>query len=159
LKNNKNLKKYYSYYAFAIRVIIGGIFLISSISKFSDIISFRYSVTLLKLFYAPVREVITFAIPSIELILGIFLIIGLFTRFALLHSIFLFIGFAYISYQAMLLSVAEGCECFGQIVNLKYDYTHMAIIFVFIIIMISVLFDRCKFGTLDRLIEARKNRS
>jgi uncharacterized membrane protein YphA (DoxX/SURF4 family) len=111
------------------------------------------------LFYAPVREVITFGVPSIELVLGVFLVFGLFVRFALLHSIYLFIGFAYISYQAMILSVVDGCECFGQLVELKYDNTHLAIIFILIFLCITAIFDRHRYGTLDRLIEIRRNKS
>ncbi|MHB1253465.1 MAG: MauE/DoxX family redox-associated membrane protein [Candidatus Humimicrobiaceae bacterium] len=147
----------FSYIVFAIRIGMGILFIFSGISKFAAIANFRYAVTLLKLFYFPVREVITFSIPTIEIILGILLIIGLFTDFALVHLNILLIGFTYISFHAMSIKLVEGCECLGQVFNLKYDMNHIILIFILFLFNIIVFFDRYKIWTLDRYFRAKKD--
>jgi len=147
----------YSYIAFAIRVGMGILFVFSGISKFASIANFRFAVTLLKLFYFPVREVITFSIPTIEIILGLLLIAGLFTDFALVHLNILLIGFAYISFQAMSIKLVEGCECLGQVFNLKYDMNHVILIFLLFVINLAAFFDRYKIWSLDRYFRLKKS--
>ena len=148
---------HFSYIALAIRIGMGILFIFSGISKFAAIANFRYAVTLLKLFYFPVREVITFSIPTIEIILGILLVIGLFTDFALAHLNVLLIGFIYISFQAMSIKLVEGCECLGEVFHLKYDMNHIILIFVLFLFNIIALFDRYKIWTLDRYFRVKKN--
>lgn len=147
----------FSYIAFAIRIGMGTLFIFSGISKFAAIANFRYAVTLLKLFYFPVREVITFSVPTIEIILGLLLVIGLFTDFALVHLNILLIGFTYISFQAISIKLVEGCACLGEVFHLKYDMNHIILIFVLFLFNIIALFDRYKIWTLDRYLKVKKN--
>jgi uncharacterized membrane protein YphA (DoxX/SURF4 family) len=136
---------------------MGIVFIFSGISKFAAISNFRYAVTLLKLFYFPVREVIVFSIPTIEIILGLMLVIGIFTDFALVHLNILLIGFAYISYQAIIIKLVDGCDCFGEVFHLNYDVKHIILIFALILINIIALFDRYKVWTLDRYFRIKKS--
>lgn len=156
MADNSKFKIVYNYFGFAIRIGMGILFIFAGLSKFANIVNFRYAVTILKLFYFPIREIITFSIPAIEIIIGVLLIIGLFTDFALIHLNVILIGFGYISFHAINIKLLEGCECFGQVFNLKYDMNHLILIFVLFFFNILALFDRKKVWTLDRLFRLRK---
>lgn len=146
----------YSYFTFAVRIAIGIFFIYSGVSKFASLALFRYSVNGLKLFFGPAREAVTLLIPAVEIILGVLLVIGLFTDFAFIHLNVLLLGFALISFYAISIKYEELCHYCGQGLNLRYDVKHLIVAFIFFIINILALVDRYKIWSLDRYIRVKR---
>ena len=149
--NRKKVCYFYNYFIPVVRILIGLLFLYSGISKFADIISFRYAVTTLKLFAFNITEIITFTVPSVEIILGLFLIFGIFIRFAAIHLNVLIAGFAYISYHAMQINLGN-CNCLGSFVRMSYGYYHFVLLFVIFALNIFTALNKQNFWALENII-------
>ncbi len=153
---NKTKVKVFSYYAFsAVRILMGLLFIYSGISKFADIISFRYSLITLKLFAFNITEIITFAVPSIEIILGLLLVFGLFKRFAAIHLNVLIAGFAYVTYHAIQINLGN-CNCLGSFIRMNYSYLHFILLLVLFALNIFIALNKVNFWALDNVILKKK---
>lgn len=157
MSNNKIKFSFIGKYSFSIiRILIGLLFLYSSISKFLNIVCFRYSIMSLKMFSFELTMFITYAIPWIELILGLFLIFGLFTRFAAIHAGGLMIIFAFVTYYAMWMNISGDCNCPSFFVSMSHDIWHIVLlIFLFISNMLLAI-NRNYIWALDNIIRDRK---
>lgn len=134
---------------------MGLLFFYSGVSKFASITNFRYSVVSLKLFSFELTEIITYAIPSIEIILGSLLIIGLFIRFAAIHLNVLMLGFTYISFHALQLNLGE-CNCLGGFVAMKYDSSHFILLFILFTLNVFIALNKTNFWAADNIIFKKK---
>lgn len=134
---------------------MGLLFFYSGVSKFASIANFRYSVVSLKLFSFELTEIITYAIPSIEIILGFLLIVGLFIRFAAIHLNVLMLGFTYISFHALQLNLGE-CNCLGGFVVMKYDSSHFILLFILFTLNVFIALNKTSFWAADNIIFKKK---
>ena len=153
--NRKRACIFYNSAISVIRILIGLLFLYSGISKFSDIISFRYAVITLKLFSFNITEIITFTVPSIEIILGLFFIFGIFIRFAAIHLNVLIASFAYISYHAMQINLGN-CNCLGSFVRMSYGYYHFALLSILFVLNILAALNKKNFWALENIVFKKK---
>jgi len=104
-----------------LRVIIGSIFLVSSLGKlFSSYQNFLYVIQAYQLLPSW-GEVLTAQIfPWVELIVGVFVLLGLWTPWALRGALVLFGVFVVVVGQALLRGLPlESCGCFGEWIHLK----------------------------------------
>ena len=104
-----------------LRIVIGSIFLVSSSGKlFSPYQNFLYVIQAYQLLPSW-GEVLTAQIfPWIELIVGIFVLLGLWTSWSLRGALVLFGIFVVVVGQALIRNLPlESCGCFGEWIHLK----------------------------------------
>ena len=104
-----------------LRVIIGSIFIVSGLGKLlSPYQNFLYVVQGYQLLPSWGEVLVAQAFPWIELIIGVFVLLGLWTHWALRGALCLFGIFVVVVGQALLRGLPlESCGCFGEWIHLK----------------------------------------
>lgn len=103
------------YFLFTLRILLGALFIFSAATKMADLNYFVKSLENYKLLPAESLNLFALIIPWIELLIGIFLIIGFFVKeSALIGSIMMIVFIIAIG-----ISLARGlnidCGCFGTV--------------------------------------------
>lgn len=81
--------------------------------------NFQYVIQAYQLFPEFAEPLIAQVFPWIELITGLFLILGLWLRFALISAVLMLAGFLAITGQAMVRGLPiDECGCFGSLISL-----------------------------------------
>jgi thiol-disulfide isomerase/thioredoxin/uncharacterized membrane protein YphA (DoxX/SURF4 family) len=106
---------------FAMRLILGGIFLVSSLSKLTDISSFQRLVASYHILPVGLAQVYGLLIPWIELIMAVLLITGIFRRIAAAGTIVLTASFATASIFSLVSGATATCGCFGEAFPLSHS--------------------------------------
>lgn len=104
-----------------LRILIGSIFLVSSLGKlFSPYQNFLYVIQSYQVLPSW-GEVLTAQIfPWIELIIGVFVLLGLWTHWSLKGALISFGIFVVVVGQALVRNLPlESCGCFGEWIHLK----------------------------------------
>ena len=104
-----------------LRIIIGCIFLVSSLGKLlSPYQNFLYVVQAYQLLPSFAEVWVSQIFPWIELIVGVFVVLGLWTPWALRGALVLFGIFVVVVAQALIRGLPlEHCGCFGEWLHLK----------------------------------------
>src|SRR5580704_16918843 len=104
-----------------LRLIIGSIFLVSSLGKlFSPYQNFLYVIQAYQLLPSWAETFTAQVFPWIELMVGVFVLLGLWTAWALKGAGTLFGIFIVVVGQALIRGLPlENCGCFGEWVHLK----------------------------------------
>jgi uncharacterized membrane protein YphA (DoxX/SURF4 family) len=104
-----------------LRVIIGSIFIISSLGKLlSPYQNFLYVIQAYQLLPSWAEVLTAQAFPWIELIVGLFVTLGLWTSWGLRGALVLFGIFVVVVGQALIRALPlESCGCFGEWVHLR----------------------------------------
>ena len=103
-----------------LRLILGLVFIVSGCEKlFSPIENFIYALQSYELIYdVELQEAIAIVMPWMELFVGIFLVLGLWTKYALTAVIFMSCGFIFFVGQAMARNLPlTDCGCFGDLAH------------------------------------------
>lgn len=100
--------------AFIIRIILGIVFLISAYSKLKVPQEFAVAVENYRIFGNYLSRWGAVFIPSLELILAIFLILGIWKKETILITAVLFIVFDLMIFQAYLRGLDISCGCFSS---------------------------------------------
>lgn len=133
-----------------INIIIALVFLVSAISKLISIDSFEiyvYSFGIMKLDYV---FFLARLIISLELIIGILLIVGTYTRFAMGASLAMLSAFCVFVLFLILTRNSEHCHCFGDI-----EMSHTTSLFknILLIALILVSYNRnCNKFKYDKVV-------
>ncbi len=103
-----------------IRAVIGLIFVVSGFEKVvTPYQNFQYVLQAYRIFPEFSEIFIAQVFPWIELITGIFLLLGLWLRYALMSSGAMLVGFLAIVGQAMIRKLPiDSCGCFGSLISL-----------------------------------------
>ncbi len=105
--------------ALPLRLILGGLFVFAGVIKLLDPQQFAFSVAAFRIFPPGVGDhltiVSTFAFPWAEVILGVLLILGLWTRASALLTTLLLAGFIGAILSVIARGLAVECGCFGKI--------------------------------------------
>ena len=134
--------KYYGYLAFASRIILGLIFLVSGSAKLADITGFKWQLASLKLFYWIISNSLSIAIPIVEIIIGVFLLLGIFTRFSCIHLGVFLLVLIWVSYYASNILNLENCKCFGELVEMEFGPGHIMLLVLLLVLDLVILFDK-----------------
>ena len=104
-----------------LRIIIGSIFIISGLGKvLSPYQNFQYVLQAYQLMPSWAEILTAQIFPWIELIVGLFVLLGLWTSWALRGALVLFGIFVVVVGQALSRGLPlENCGCFGEWVHLK----------------------------------------
>ena len=105
---------------FALRLVLGGIFIAASVTKLQYQAEFIDTVAGYGLLPDSLVQLYGLVVPWVELFIGCCLILGIFTRFASAVSIPLTVSFVVASAYALFHPVEGGCGCFGQLISLSH---------------------------------------
>ncbi len=122
-----------------LRVLLGSIFLVSGLEKLlSPYQNFLYTLEAYQLFPNWLGLGVALGFPWVEVLTGIFVVLGLWTQVALRAVLILFAGFIVVVGQALLRGLPlDNCGCFGDLVHVPARW---------IIVFDSVLFLLTLFG-------------
>ena len=104
-----------------LRVIIGAVFLVSSLGKLlSPYQNFQYVIEAYQLLPGWGEALAAQVFPWIELFVGLFVALGLWTVWGLRGALVLFGIFVVVVGQALVRGLPlENCGCFGELIHLK----------------------------------------
>ena len=102
----------------ASRIILGSIFIAASVGKLFNPDQFTTLVASYNILPYGLSTVYGYLVPWIELFIGTFLILGLFTRFVSALSIPIIISFIIANSFKLLIGAGGSCGCFGDVIPL-----------------------------------------
>jgi len=143
------------YLGFVFRLAVGIVFIVSSVGKLSEGSAFVDDVTKYQLLPDMMAEAYATALPWVEIIMGVLLILGFFTTIAagigVLTSLSFIIANSVVLHRGLNLS----CGCFGDVAALQ---TREAIIIecVLLIIAVQILVRKGDFLSIDFLRTRRR---
>jgi len=105
---------------FALRLVLGGIFIAASVSKLQHQAEFVDTVSSYGLLPDTLAQFYGFTVPWVELFIGCSLILGIFSRFSAAISIPLTVSFVIASSYRIINPVGDSCGCFGELFTLSH---------------------------------------
>ncbi|MBV9718277.1 MAG: DoxX family membrane protein [Candidatus Eremiobacteraeota bacterium] len=109
-----------------IRVLLGGLLLAAGILKIGHATELAATIASFRLLPAPVTGPLAVALPYIELLLGAYLIAGLFTRTVAIVAAVQFLCYAGAIGSAVVRHISANCGCFGPSDSSAADWPHVA---------------------------------
>jgi uncharacterized membrane protein YphA (DoxX/SURF4 family) len=97
----------------AVRVLLGALFVVAGASKVGHADVFAAEIAGFRLLPAALIAPIAIALPFLEMLLGVYLILGLFTRTAAWIAVALFAVFDLAIASAVVRGMTVSCGCFG----------------------------------------------
>lgn len=107
------MNKIFQYLLLIIRLILGSIFLISAIYKFSSPIDFAQSILNYQVFGFFLSHLGAIMIPTLEAIVGVLLLTGFWLKEAIILTVCLYVAFDVMVIQAYLRGLDVACGCFN----------------------------------------------
>jgi uncharacterized membrane protein YphA (DoxX/SURF4 family) len=138
-------------------VLLGLIFLISGLSKFTDLHAFAATMKDFGLVPDSVGNVLAVIIPSVEFISGLLLLLGLWTKL----SSAMVIGLLIVFIAAMIPNIVEGneieCGCFGPLSQSKVGVGLLLRDIVLLGMTLAVFTEEVHIYSIDNRIRGRGN--
>jgi uncharacterized membrane protein YphA (DoxX/SURF4 family) len=95
------------------RLVLGAIFIVAGVSKIGHAIEFATQIAAFRLVPQPLIAPIAIALPFLEVLLGGYLVLGLFTRAAAWIAAVLLLAFDGAIASAVVRGLSVSCGCFG----------------------------------------------
>ncbi len=127
------------YLLFTFRLVVGGVFIWAGLSKIFDPLSFAENISNYRLFPHWMSFFIALALPWIEVICGVFLILGLFQRSSAFLLSLLLAFFLTLIVVTILRGINVDCGCFGSI-GRKVDLNLILFDGVLLFLSLNILF-------------------
>jgi uncharacterized membrane protein YphA (DoxX/SURF4 family) len=102
-----------------VRVFLGGLFIVASLDKIADPTIFATSILNYKIVGSTLAMLIATILPSLELLCGIGLVLGLYPRTSAILIILMLAGFTILIISALLRGLDISCGCFAQDPNVN----------------------------------------
>jgi rhodanese-related sulfurtransferase/uncharacterized membrane protein YphA (DoxX/SURF4 family) len=134
-----------------IRIIIGMAFLLSGIFKLIDLKGFQGVISALGLLGGPLPFLASAAIPVIELVLGIMLILGVYIRIAAIHLNVLVIIFSWVTFYVLRSRPDMLCGCFGRFLDMTFSIYHFVVLFVIFVLNLLIIIEPNDTWTLQKI--------
>lgn len=130
------------YFLILLRLIVGGFFIAASVSKLFNQEEFARAIYNYKIpFFDPLINISAILIPSIELVTGVFLIIGIFKRGSIFIISALLVVFIVLLSQAYARGLDISCGCFSlETVGQKSDILQRIIEDILLLIASIMIF-------------------
>ena len=127
------------------RIFVGILFIISGLIKLNDPVGFSYKLT--EYFSEPVFNMPIFVpfslgfalfLVSLEIVLGVMLLIGFKTKFTVWSLLLLIVLFTFLTFYSAYFDVVKDCGCFGDALKLTpwQSFTKDVVLLVFIAIIV-----------------------
>ncbi|MGA3288334.1 MAG: MauE/DoxX family redox-associated membrane protein [Bacteroidota bacterium] len=141
-----------------VRVFLGGLFIVASLDKIADPAAFAASILNYKIVGPTLAMVIATILPSLELLCGLSLILGLYPRTSALFITFMLVGFTILIISALLRGLDISCGCFTQDPNVgKIGYIKILENVGMIMLGVLLLFVQNYGITLTQFFPQQKN--
>jgi uncharacterized membrane protein YphA (DoxX/SURF4 family)/thiol-disulfide isomerase/thioredoxin len=138
---------------FSLRLILGVIFVVASISKIQDIAKFVSIVSSYGMLPNSLANLYGNIVPWVELFIGCALLLGVFIRFSAALLVLLIISFMAASSYALANAVGGACGCFGKFLTLSHPVA-LTIDILMLFISLILLFSRGKeFLSIGQMVE------
>ena len=137
-----------------IRFLIGCLFIISGGEKLiSPYQNFLYVFQGYELLSVPLEKIVAFVMPWFELILGVFLVLGLWLKWTLRGVIAMFATFIFVVSQALIRKLPiEECGCFGSLLTVPLHILLMLdVIFLILTGLLLFKINYTRFLSLDNI--------
>ena len=95
------------------RLVLGAIFIVAGVSKIGHAIEFATQIAAFRLVPQPLIAPIAIALPFLEVLLGGYLVLGLFTRVSAWIAAVLLLAFDGAIASAVVRGLSVSCGCFG----------------------------------------------
>ncbi|PID98536.1 MAG: DoxX family protein [Actinomycetales bacterium] len=118
-----DVKNWRDWIGLAARLIVGIVLLVAGGLKIVDIQGMQLAISAYQIFPLSIIKILSYIVPMAEIVLGLLLIVGLFTRLSAIGSAILFVGFIGIIASAAARGLTIDCGCFGgggEVENTKY---------------------------------------
>ena len=138
---------------FALRLILGVIFIVASISKIQDIAKFVSVVTSYGILPDSLAHLYGYAAPWVELFVGCALILGVFVRFSAALLIPLTLSFMVASSYALVNAVGGNCGCFGKFFTLSHPIALTIDVLMLLASVILLLNKGLEFLSIGRFLD------
>ena len=109
-----------------IRILIGGLLLVSGALKVGHPAALAASIAGFRLLPATIVGPLAVALPYVELLLGVYLIAGLFTRVVAVLAAVQFLLYGGAVGSAVVRHISTNCGCFGPGDQAVADWPHVA---------------------------------
>ena len=136
----------------ATRVALGAVFLVSGCLKINETFEFLQTLAGYQLLPSGWEYPVAVVVPRLELLLGLFLIAGLFTRAAALGTLVTSLGFGIFVGSALVRGLDIECGCFAA--NTKVSGAHLALDLLLVALSIALLLTKDRWR-LDRTSSKR----
>ena len=141
-----------------VRIFLGGLFIVASLDKIADPAAFAASILNYKIVGPTLAMVIATILPSLELLCGLSLILGLYPRTSALFITFMLVGFTILIISALFRGLDISCGCFTQDPNVgKIGYIKILENVGMIILGMLLLFVQNYGITLTQFFPQQKN--
>ncbi len=129
------------YILIAFRLVVGGMFIWAGVSKIIDPLGFAQNIANYRVFPEGISFFLALVMPWIEVICGVFLILGLFrSASALLLSAFLVVFLVLIA-ATLIRGIDIDCGCFGSLSG-KVDYKLILTDSILLFFCLNIYFSR-----------------
>ena len=99
----------------AVRLLASGIWLVAGVAKLLDVTTFEQQITAYKMLPDGMVTLAAYGIPLLEIVLGIYLLVGALVRPAAIASCGLMVVFIIAQSQAWARGLSVDCGCFGSL--------------------------------------------
>ena len=135
-----------------VRVVLGGIFLVAGASKVGHAAEFAQQIAAFRLLPQPVVAPMALLLPFLEILLGGYLVIGLFTRVSAWVATLLLLVFDGAIASAVVRGMTLNCGCFGTHDATVTTWAEVARDAVFVLLAVFVALRPPGMLALDRRI-------
>jgi uncharacterized membrane protein YphA (DoxX/SURF4 family) len=111
---------------FLVRVLLGGLLVAAGVLKVGHPAELAASIAAYRILPAAIVGPLALALPYLEILLGGYLIAGLFTRVAAIVAAVQFVAYAAAIASAVVRHIAANCGCFGPNDTSVADWPHVA---------------------------------
>lgn len=108
------------WWLFALRLGLGIVFILASVSKLPVLSQFVTEVAGYNLLPYTLARLYAMVLPRVELVTGCALILGIFIPLALATSILMTLSFTIANMYALHMGINDSCGCFGQLIPLSH---------------------------------------
>jgi uncharacterized membrane protein YphA (DoxX/SURF4 family) len=141
-----------------VRVFLGGLFIVASLDKIVDPAAFATSILNYKIVGPTLAMVIATILPSLELLCGLSLVLGLYPRTSAILITLMLVGFTILIISALLRGLDISCGCFTQDPNVsKIGYIKILENVGMIMLGVLLLFVQNYGMTLTQFLPQQKN--
>lgn len=137
---------------FLFRLLLGGLFILSGAEKLlNHYQNFLYVVQSYSFLPPALEKLIAFIVPWVELILGLFLVLGLWLRYSLSALLLLILGFIVVVAQAILRGLPlDECGCFGSLITFRPEQVILLdSVLLFLTVILLLLLKKTRSLSLD----------
>lgn len=109
-----------------VRVVLGALLIVAGAMKVSDPSSLAAGIAGFRLLPAAIVGPLALALPYLEMLIGAYLVLGLFTRVAAVFAAGAFFIYAGAIASAVIRGIPANCGCFGPKDTAVADWPHVA---------------------------------